>query len=144
MLFIQPDGESSKERYCFLFNDLFVCCKEKKKGMVLEVEFKEPLGTLKVEDMDDSSGTPPFSIHPIVAANAKPTPKLTPHHHHQLTMMTTTTEFRYLFKLTSSANEYVFSTSDKHHWISLIAQYISLLKTGAFSSALSLSLSLTH
>ena len=59
MLFIQPDGESSKERYCFLFNDLFVCCKEKKKGMVLEVEFKEPLGTLKVEDMDDSSGTPP-------------------------------------------------------------------------------------
>jgi hypothetical protein len=56
VLFIQPDGESSKERYCFLFNDLFVCCKEKKKGSVLEVDFKEPLGTLKVEDMDDSSG----------------------------------------------------------------------------------------
>lgn len=91
ILFIGPDGTSSSKRYCYLFNDLFVCCKDKKK--VLEVDFKEPLGTLKVDDLPD------------------------------------TEDFRYLFRLTSSANEYVLSTNDKHHWMALINQYVHDMKS---------------
>lgn len=48
-------GKNGKERICFLFNDLFLCCKTKKKGK-LEVDFKEPLETLKVEDLPNQEG----------------------------------------------------------------------------------------
>lgn len=44
------NGKYVKDRYCYLFNDLFLCCKPKKKGK-LEIDFKEPIETLKLEDM---------------------------------------------------------------------------------------------
>lgn len=49
-------GRNSKERYCFLFNDLILCCKNKKKGKALEIDFKEPLETITVEDLPDDDG----------------------------------------------------------------------------------------
>jgi len=74
------NGKSSKERYCYLFNDLFVCCKANRR----KLEFKEPLETIIVEDMQDDD------------------------------------DFRYLFRLTPSANEYIISSSDKHTWLALL------------------------
>jgi len=73
-------GKSYKERHCYLFNDLFVCCKSKRK----KLDFKDPLETIIVEDLPDDE------------------------------------DFRYLFRLTSSANEYAISSPDKHHWMALI------------------------
>jgi len=75
-------SRGSKERYCYLFNDLFVCCKAKRKK--LDIDWKEPLETIVVEGVTDDEG------------------------------------FRYLFRLTSSANEYLLSSPDKHTWITWI------------------------
>lgn len=75
-------NRASKERYCYLFNDLFVCCKAKRKK--LDIDWKEPLETIVVEGVTDDEG------------------------------------FRYLFRLTSSANEYLISTPDKHTWVTWI------------------------
>lgn len=46
------NGRNSKERYCYLFNDLFVCCKANRK----KLDFKEPLETIIVEDLQDEGG----------------------------------------------------------------------------------------
>ena len=46
------NGKNAKERYCYLFNDLFVCCKAKRK----KLDFKEPLETIIVEDLADHDG----------------------------------------------------------------------------------------
>lgn len=45
-------GRNTKERYCYLFNDLFVCCKSNRK----KLDFKEPLETIIVEDLADRDG----------------------------------------------------------------------------------------
>ena len=66
-------GRNFKERYCYLFNDLFLCCKTKKKGK-LEIDFKEPLKTLKVEDMQNFDGKNSKST-----SSLQSTPKLTIH-----------------------------------------------------------------
>lgn len=47
-------NRTSKERYCYLFNDLFVCCKAKRKK--LDIDWKEPLETIVVEGVTDDEG----------------------------------------------------------------------------------------
>ena len=90
-------NRGSKERYCYLFNDLFVCCKAKRKK--LDIDWKEPLETMVVEAITDDEG------------------------------------FRFLFRLTSSANEYLISSPDKHTWITWINSCKKELKirSGMFS-----------
>lgn len=46
------NGRSAKERYCYLFNDLFVCCKANRR----KLDFKEPLETIIIEDLQDADG----------------------------------------------------------------------------------------
>ena len=57
-------GRSSKERYCYLFNDLFVCCKANRK----KLDFKEPLERIVVDDLpdDDGSSLPPSLIEVVM------------------------------------------------------------------------------
>ena len=45
----------ARERFCFLFNDLIVCCKPKRQKK-LELDWKEPLETINVEPLTDFEG----------------------------------------------------------------------------------------
>jgi hypothetical protein len=111
-------GKSYKERYCYLFNDLLVCCKSKRR----KLDFKEPIERIIVEDLPDEEGL--FlkffqNIKNIII---------------NLIIFNLILDMRYLFRLTTSANEYVFSSPDKHHWMALILsckKELKDLKSGA-------------
>jgi len=53
-------GKEKKDRHLFLFNDLLVCVKlkksDQKKAKLYQIDFAEPLETLKVETVADTRG----------------------------------------------------------------------------------------